>query len=393
MMRKNLFILAAAALALASCSSDETTAVNDSVANANEINFRALANGITRTNAPGVKSAFASGDKMNVYANWYNGTSNVKYFQADFTSDASTFSPSTTGATYYWPAVAADKAMTFTAVWGATQTSGTAGEIANYSPDADVAKQMDVLVARHVSTTKENPVAMNFRHTLSQVIVKAKSENANVKVVISGVQIGYVDKTGTFQLDRTSAYGSTDVREKKEDGDVGNETTYFVAIPKGKWSNTAATAASSCYTQTLASSVAFEGTATAQAIGSPWILLPQLQSKATEYASPTANATVSSSTASDMNGSYIAFKMAIYNWNGSTATGDLVSERWCCWPVDITWEPGYKYTYTIDAAQGGYEPADVDGTTGLDPVLGTSIEFSVSCTVDAWIVANSDVGM
>ena len=46
-MKKNLFILAVAGLALASCSSDETVA-SQATSQANEISFRAFNNGMTR---------------------------------------------------------------------------------------------------------------------------------------------------------------------------------------------------------------------------------------------------------------------------------------------------------------------------------------------------------
>lgn len=34
---------------------------------------------------------------------------------------------------------------------------------------------------------------MNFRHALSQVVVKAKNSNANMKVEVIGVKVGYVN--------------------------------------------------------------------------------------------------------------------------------------------------------------------------------------------------------
>ena len=72
---------------------------------------------------------------------------------------------------------------------------------------------------------------------------------------------------------------------------------------------------------------------------------------------------------------------------------EVASERWCCWPVAISWTPGYKYTYTIDLAGGGYEETNVDGDPELDPVLGGQEIIFVGCTVDAWDEFNKDIVM
>ena len=59
---------------------------------------------------------------------------------------------------------------------------------------------------------------------------------------------------------------------------------------------------------------------------------------------------------------------------------------WAIWPIGgYSWEPGKKYTYTIDLAGGGYyetNQADTDGN--LDAILeGAEIKFA-TVTVDGW---------
>ena len=189
-MKKNLFILAAAALAFASCSSDETVE-SAALSKSNEINFRPLLTSATRSaNAAGVKSAFESGDIINVYADYKSG----KYFQDNFTHDGSYFS---SAQKYYWPNDVTSNHVTFTAIWGATQKADNPGKIENYSPAAAAANQKDILVAKHVSSDKEAQVTLNFRHALSQIYVNAKNTNPNLKVTISGVRIGYVKTAST----------------------------------------------------------------------------------------------------------------------------------------------------------------------------------------------------
>ena len=392
-MKKNLFILAVAGLALASCSNDET--VNSlATSGASEISFNSFMSGVTRASANGPMSNFADGDQINVYASYYNGTADVKYFQDDFTKQAGSTGFTSTQK-HYWPDMADPKKMTFTAIYGATQSTTTVGEITSYSPATAVADQKDVLVARHVSDDKETPVPMNFRHALSQIVLKVKNDNPSLRITIKAFQIGYVDKTGTFQLDRTSTTSipNTDTPEAAADGNTGSITTNVTLLPATKWSNTAATAPTSNYIQTLTSDKVFNGTNTSEVatLGSAWLLLPQTKTAGTDYVNSTANVTVDANTEPNLNNAYFAVKMVIDSYNGSEVTASLATERWCCWPVALTWNPGYKYTYTINLGDGGYQPADVDGTAGLDPVLGDAIVFSPTCTIDAWVVSDSNV--
>ena len=276
-MKKKLFFLAVAAVALASCSNDETVASQINTG-ANEISFRALNNGITRTaNSTGVKASFETGDIINVYADHFvsAGSSHTKYFQANFTKTASNFSSDPQK--FYWPTFASGDKLTFTAIWGATQVDGTAGQIASL----EILGNKDILVARHVSTTAEALPVLNFRHTLAQVIVKVKNTNPALKVTITDFQVGYVDKTGAFELDRTSTAEVTTTKDQQTTVDNASEDANVTLIPADKWANTAATAPTSNYSQHLSSNVVFTatngGTANDEVVvlGNPWILLPQ----------------------------------------------------------------------------------------------------------------------
>ena len=341
-------------------------------------------NNVTRAaNSTGVKSSFETDDVINVYAS-YKGS---KYFQDDFTKqDGSTFQSSPSK--YYWPAdISSSNKLTFTAIWGATQVAGSAGQIASM----EIPGNKDILVARHISEAYEAAPTLNFRHALSQVLVKVKNTNPSLKITITDFQIGYVDKTGAFNLDESSASDATDTRE------TGSQNASL--IPATKWTNTAATAPSSNYSQTLASSVVFTatngGTSDNEVVtlGDPWILLPQTRDASSAAYVTTGSGEVSGSTAPGIDKPYIAIKMTIEGYNGTSSTGTLVTGRWCCWPVSIAWNPGFKYTYTINVGDGGYEPIDTDNNGTLNPVLGNVIVFNASCTVDAWVDSNTDVSM
>ena len=384
-MKKNLFILAAAALALASCSSDETVE-SAALSKSNEINFRPLLTSATRTaNAAGVKSAFESGDIINVYADYNSG----KYFQDNFVSNGTAFSSTNK---YYWPNDVGTQNVTFTAIWGATQTANTPGNITGYTPDAAAANQKDILIAKHVSSSKESPVIMNFRHALSQIFVNVKNTNPNLKVTITGVRIGYV-KTASTSF--TYSGGATDAHESGTANNAAN-------VAQDNWSLVDfATPGSG---ETYADNYKYEQTVTSTALVgavsdtehdfaggfNPWILLPQDMKVFDVDASSnklytTAKSDGAATDKPDLSGSYIALQMKIENYNGSAATGTIVDTQWCYWPITENWTPGYKYTYTINVAGGGYMPTDINNNKILDPVLGGAvIVFSPSCTIDAW---------
>ena len=361
-MKKNLLILAVAALAFASCSNDETVAVNNS--GGNEISFRPLVTGVTRAATdPGVMTAFATGNTFNVYAD-YAGS---KYFQTDFEKQAgSTF---TSEDKYYWPTDIGTgepvKTMTFTAIYGATQIANTPGAIDDYTPATTAASQVDVLVAKKAVTSNPGStgVVLDFRHALSQIVVKVKNTNANLKLTISDVQIGQVKTIGDFTYS-----GDGTGKVSRSDWTPATEGTYTQSSLGVTFTGTNG------------------GTSDNEVItlGSPWLIVPQAKVNTAQYSTANTPApSITGSTAPDIVGNYLALKMTIKN---NDASGTIIaSERWCCWPINQDFNPGYKYVFIIDAGSGGYQPVDIDNNkTNLDPVLGDAIVFSASCTIVDW---------
>ena len=390
-MKKKLLFVAVTVLALASCSSDETVAVKQE----SPISFRPFVEGVTRTaNGAGLKTAWETGDKLYVYAAYNSG----KLFQDEFVKEATGGFNST--AKHYWPTdMSASKKVTFTAFWGAAQKTWAASGDENklndpYTVDNDVAKHKDLLIAKKEVGTKPTAgtgVELNFRHMLSQIAVKVRNTEANMKITITGVRIGYAAKTGTF----TYSGGVTDT--PTSDGTNSGGATL---VARTDWTiaggDKATSDAAFRFDQNVTATDLTGTTAATDLTGlKSYIMMPQQLTAASDYSARATNGSVTADPT--LNGAYIALKMTIegYDPAASATTGTLVSEQWCYWPIGTEWKPGYKYTYTIDAGQGGYQPTDQNNTAGLDPIFGDDayIWFSPDCTIDYWVDANYVVSM
>lgn len=394
MKKNNLLILAVAALGFAACANDETTAVNEKLAESNAISFRTLVGGQMRSSEGPMAGGtnFQPGDKINVYAGFTpSGGSEAKYFQDTFTKQAGD-AGFTSVAKHYWPTFASGDKMTFVAIYSADDlesqiSTSTVGMIDDYSPATDAADQIDVMVAKKEVTAKEDKVLLNFRHALSQIVVNVKNTNAALDFDITGVRIGFVSTMGDFTYS-----GGVTTDQQPTDQTIPS----YTLVNANNWTPATMSgdtkANSYKYEQTWSSSQPLTSTqdATALTAFNSWLLIPQTQTAANAYAAATQGTAASNPT---LNGSYIALKLAIYNYNGSARSSQLVAEQWCYWPCAFDWDPGYKYTYTVDLAGGGYQPINTESASNiLDPVLGDVIVFSPSCTVDFWVTpADIDV--
>lgn len=381
-MKKILLMMAVAALVLASCSSDETVAVNQGDA----ISFRPLVNGVTRAaNGAGVKSAWETGDILYVTAQ--RGT--AKFFQTEFVKDGSGFNSTNK---YYWPNDLSTTPITFAAFWGAAYKTwaadgdGLALNSAYTVPDA-VASQKDLLFALKTVNAKpaDGGVTLNFRHMLSQVVVKVANDQDNMKITVSGVRIGFLNKVGTFAYNTSNSGSETESQVTEPTNSTPAPQTL---IARTDWTLTddASKNASYLFEQTVSATLTGTTAATALTDFSSWIMMPQALTAANGYTTDRTNGDVDD-TKKELNGAYIALKMAIVDKSSSTP---ILAEQWCYWPIGTTWNPGYRYTYTVNVGSGGYQPTDQNGDKAdLDPVTGNSvIWFKPDCTIDTWVDEN-----
>lgn len=369
---KKLFFFAAAALALASCSNDETVAQYQGEA----ISFQTFVGGTTRAADVTTDNI----DEFTVEA-FKTGETTPYFSNVKFTKQSTTPVTFTSATKYYWPA--SPSTVDFYAYSPTTnaQISKTDYKTFVVTPSATVSEQVDLVYACTKEKSKTTTagvtgaVALNFRHTGSKIVVKVKNTAPNLKFEVSGWKVGYLDNSATF----TYSDANTD----------GNNSAQLAI---GDWSNNDSPAAANTYSvETTSANAVAASSSTAQYLGASalsatateglnMILIPQTTTAAGAYASTTADALPT--------GSYIALKLKIFN---NTTAGEVVADattKWAMWPVAFTWVPGKKYTYVIDLADGGYWETNNDDDSGLDPILeGAEIKF-VSVTVDDWSAAD-----
>lgn len=379
-MKKNFLFAAIALAAMSSCSKDEVVDVN----NGNAIAFRAsLDKAISRSNVTLLSNlnAFnvtAIGNDKNYFTNL-----------AVTSSDGQNWS---TALTYYWPSFN----LSFFAYAPQNAAGGTVSitneekKITSFSPNKTVAEQKDLLIAYNTGNRASNEnlgVALNFKHALSQIEVKAKCLNSNIKVEVLGVRVVNAATTADFTF--------------PEDGATTSETL----LPQNKWSNRSGNEVpGNAYT--IKGSKPIELTEEAQSLmfgDNNFLLIPQ---KLTAWTNDT-----------EKTGAYLSVMCRIYNVDGGSklllyplaTSSDEKTDKYGLSAVAINadWLPGKKYTYTLtfcgsDSGAGRIDPNPdtTDPTIDLTPVpegkggdliLGKPIKFTV--TVDNWSEESVEMNM
>ncbi len=386
-MKKELLFAAVAAVALASCSGDDTLDANKSVY---PISFRASVDKQTRASEVNVGNM----QSFNVTAVGNNKT----YFSGVTATSTDSGNSWTTDKIYYWPSYQLTFYAWSHAADGATVSVSHEGQkVTGFSPNQTVGSQKDFVVSCNTGTKVGNNgsgVTMNFKHALSQIAVQAKCSNDNMKIEVLGVKLVNMATTAdfTFPTEVTSS-GST--------------------LAQNLWSNLSGKDDhSKAYMVKGTNPVTL--TSTAQSImfseGS-FMLIPQQLTK--------WNATATTSTTST--GAYLAVLCRVSSKNGNeltllypqpTASDDKTGKyAFTAVGIDINWEPGKKYTYTLDFCNGvdggcgqiapdltdptntlatDIDTTPVDGKTAGYTILGA---IKLSAAVDSWTDSSVNTDM
>ena len=379
-MKKYFFFAAIAAIGLASCSSDETIA-SQATSESNEISFRPLTNSMTRATETSFTQT-TNGATFNVTA-YEAGAETNKYFgPVTFTGNGTAFYSANK---YYWPTaynldfyayaptssdkVGSDKQIV---PWDGNAYDANSYKIFKITPASDPDDQVDFVYAKTNKWGKKdetgynngtNGVTINFRHAESQIVIKFKNTNPNLKFTIASVALRYIKPTGviTFDVDNTDT----------------KTTTSSGPFITSSWS---ASGTEVNYTNETTTAFDNSNAATAQLLSPTMILIPQATTHGTTYSTTAEEA--------PFNHANIMVELTIQNSaNDAYIIGGSSSYTKAMWPVPaVTWQPGRKYIYTVDLAGGGYhEKNNNDGDNELDPILeGAEIKF-VTVTVDDWI--------
>lgn len=362
-----IYLCAAAALTLASCSNDETV----EVAQQKGISFRA----VTGLNTRASEVTTANLSALKVTAFWDKNNNKYDGFdtEVDYVKDGGVFNSADSK---FWPKDE-NEVLSFTAFsdnWTGTKTITDKNTISvgGVTINADVDMQADMVYVTGVTGTKAanetNGVALVLEHALSQIQISAKSDNKVYTYQVKGIRISNVDGVADFDVvaDKWSNNGANDQVYKVEyntpitlNGDAKSimkaESNNLMLLPQAGVNNT--------------------GTTTAWDVKAD----KENANKGT-YISVLLRIT---KTADNSN---------VYPAEGADTYG------WAAVPASFTWKKGNKYVYTLDFTNGAGRVDPVDPGTEVDPgnkdpgkgdkILGDPIKFTV--TVTPWNPTDND---
>lgn len=202
-MKKAFYMMAAAAIALSSCSSEETTDVAKSTA----ISFRPTVG----LNSRGAELTTDNLQKMWVSA-FYNKQANPEYGTAYFSNQLFSRGVDVAGfidptSTLVWEK---NRSYKFIAIspaaneWSAETPTISLDEVkfTNVTPAAAIKDQKDLIIGTATGTeANTNDVAgvvLNMDHVLSQIKIQVKNQNPSLEYHIKGIRIASVCKSGTY---------------------------------------------------------------------------------------------------------------------------------------------------------------------------------------------------
>lgn len=409
-MRKLLLLAPIAVLALASCSNDEQIAQSPAL-NAQELTFRPIVNGATRT-----VTTDANFDKFHVVATITND--NTKYaFWPTQDGDVAPTSVNCVGALtsldldvvknagkWEWLGIGEANASNYKTWYWSSKNAEASFQAYNVSNTAitipvTVDNQKDILVAynKGVASSFDNGVPLLFRHVLSQIVIKADNKDADIRQIkVAGVRLHNINNTSTLTLPTTETTAdkfkwydgadgynpwSTPTSTVDNTKDLDSKFTYY----KKNLSGDAVAADGFITLNATAQEITFAG---------PVLLLPQTVAAATDLSSENA---ASGKAYFDIlvqvqnietNPAPEAANVAIFP---KAETASAQKWAWVAVPVDIAWNPGYKYTYVLHFSKDGIGKVSPDGGEGGEEptnpgeeIVDNPVPLYFTVTIDEW---------
>lgn len=365
-MKKVIFAaMAAAALAMPSCSSDEVVDVK----NNDVISFNVTAGKASRGNDA---TTTASLNQFKMYAS-VKGQLGSWFFDGLVVNKAG--GKWSYGYERFWPETAVDFFCVAPANVSVNAATVGSMSIENYvvGDNADV----DLLYAYNKEETKDahksgSDVHINFRHALSQIVFRAANTNANYKFELSKIQLTKLVNKGTLAW----ATESTNSPDRSEGQEGNNLDTELDDGSWAKWTVSAEAADVTSYTYTPASTWVGDGVAAASDVtgaNEALFLLPQTITS-WNMAANTGSELIVTVKVTDRTSNVVVYegdaRVALVAPNGAKEGTD----GW----VDNKgkWMQGKKYIYTLNFGSGaGFEPEGPNPKPVLVPI-------TVNITVD-----------
>lgn len=378
-MKKSVLLMAAAtAIALSSCSSEETK----DVAKSSNITFRSTVG----LNSRGTEAT--TDNLKNIWVSAWAGDDPV--FNAEqFTKKAGTTEFRSVGGPWFWEK---DKDYTFMAFATGKEDKANLNPtinkdnitLADYTPSTTLADQLDLLTAHGTGNKVDNGTAgakLDFDHILSQIQIKVKNTNENRKYIIKGVRISNVHGTATYTFTPNAAakHAWTDIKAPSQY--ILNQDAAITLDDQNKVVNDLLVGANSA------------------------MLIPQGITAWDGQAPSQVGATFA-----NVNGSYISLLINVQKKNAAggweqvypdkAGQADNTKFAWAAVAIPaVTWANGNKYIYTLDLSRGagkvdpvdpGKDKTDKDPKPGED-ILGGEIFFTVE--VKEWNPTDQTVPM
>ena len=375
-MKSKYLVVALSAVALTACNNDEVLEVNQG----RGISFQVATEASTRATATTTNSI----DEFMVWG--FTQEEPAKTLMEDL-SVSKTGSEWTYTGTIFWPAAPVNfysispKPVNDRVSEGTVSITSDEQKITGFTVNTDQSQQVDLLYAVNKDEQKEkhetDPVSINFRHALSQIVFKAKNTNENLKVIVKGVKIANIKKAGDF----TYPTSSTTMQNTSESGTIE-------AATQGTWDNvtTAATFSAGMdatevtldgKVETAVDLTATTGSNDSKSYTGALFMIPQ----------QLAAWDPSTTGALDPNNTGVYFLLDCQIFSGTNRDVQIWPEQTASTSAEIAvpansliWEQGKKYVYTFIFGDGaGYIPGP---DPNPDPTL-VGIDFDV--TVDVFI--------
>lgn len=351
--------MAVAALAMASCSKDETTGVKK---NDHAIEFNAgMGTRATEINTGNLNEIWVTG--FSADAAWSPQTKTVydEIRKEKYTKETGG-SGFRAEKTHYWPSAGhADGQKLQFFAWAPEAVNANVTTVSNnksiaFTTQANVENQYDLVTAQTSILEQQTSVPLTFGHRLSQIEFHAKNTNSTFTAQVTEVHLAGLNSVGTYTFG-TDATGT------------------------GAWS---AMSTPLSHTWTIPTANQTLSATAVSLMNAPHnlMVIPQDLSAAGRVWDPTGTTPA----APEPSMGVISLNATITSENGTE-----LHNGWISAPFPVNLEMGKKYTVTIDVANGGYNITDPDNPDPPTPVLTPTINFTV--TVTDWTPVDQDINM